>query len=190
MKKFQSFTMIRQPLDRVWTAMRNRLPEIAARMEDLDSIVVLERSIEADGRLRFTNRWNAKQEVPAFLQAALGGKAINWIDRALWDDALRQCSWSIEPSVLPGHIECGGTTSYESAMAGRGTRVSFEGYFSLKPGFLEGLPGTFEPAIVAFGETVVSSVIPRNLARAVAAAGELIAAESATARQAQPSRQP
>jgi hypothetical protein len=180
--------MIRQPLDRVWSVMRDRLPEIAGKMEDLDSIVVLERSTEPDGRLRLTNRWNARQQIPALLQGALGAKAVNWLDRAVWDDALRQCTWSIEPSVLAGHIECGGTTRYEPAMAGRGTRVTFEGYFTLKAGFLEGLPGAFEPAIAGFAETIVSSVIPRNLSRAVAGAGELIAAENAAANQPQPSK--
>ena len=188
MKTFSSFTMIRHPLEQVWATMRDRLPEIAMQMEDLESIVVVERSVESDGRLRLVNRWNAKQQVPALLENALGGKTIHWIDRAVWDDGLRKCTWSIEPSVLAGHIECGGTTRYEPAMAGRGTRVTFEGYFSLKPGFLDGFPAAFEPTIAGFAETIVSSVIPRNLARAVAAAGQLIATENAAAQCAQPNK--
>jgi uncharacterized membrane protein len=174
MKPFQSFTMVKQPLEEVWIVMRDRLPDIAATMEDLESIEVLERTFESGGRLSLLNRWKAKQQIPAMLQGKLGASSVYWLDRALWDNNTHVCSWSIEPSVLPGHIECCGTTTYTSAMAGRGTRVTFEGYFNLKAGFLEGLPVTLELALSGFVETIVSSLIPRNLSRAISSASDLI----------------
>jgi len=176
MKPFQSFTMIRHPCDEVWATMRDRLPDVAAAMEDLQGIEVLERAVDADG-LRVINRWSARQKVPAMLRGALGAEGIDWLDRALWRESQRVCEWTIEPSVLKGHIECGGKTRYESAMAGRGTRVTFEGYFNLRPGFVGMLPASLEPAIAGFVESVVTTMIPRNLIRAVAAAGDLIAAQ-------------
>lgn len=176
MKHFSSFTMVRLPVDAVWVTMRDRLGEVAAAMEDLQGIELLDRSVDGGG-LRLLNRWTARQKVPAMLRAALGGDSIAWLDRACWRDADKVCAWSIEPAVLAGHIDCGGSTRYESAMAGRGTRVSFEGYFNLRPGFAGALPAALEPAAAGFVESIVSTVIPRNLARAVIAAGELIAAE-------------
>ncbi len=177
MKPFSTFTLLKQPLEPVWTAMRDCLPEIAAGMDDLEGVEVLERAVESDGRLRLVNRWTARRKVPAMLQSALGTETIGWLDTAVWDDAARVCEWRIEPALLAGKIECAGRTRYEPAMAGRGTRVTFEGSFQLQPGFLTGAGATFEPALIGFLETVVATMIPHNLARAVAAAGRRIDAQ-------------
>jgi len=179
MKSFGSFTMVRQPLDEVWAAVRDRLPEIAGRLEDLESVVTLERVEEADGRLRLLNCWTARQRIPASLRGVVGADAISWLDRAEWVVASRTCRWSIAPSVLPDHIQCKGSTRYEAAMAGRGTRVTFEGTFALRSGFLAGMPVAFEPTIQGLVESIFSTMIPRNLAKAVNAAADLIAAERA-----------
>lgn len=173
MREFKSFTMIREPLDKVWTIMRDRLSEVAQSMDDLSGIEVLERAGGAE-RMRLVNRWTARQTIPPFLRSALGGESIQWIDRAEWVEKSRSCQWVIEPTILTGYIECGGSTRYETAMAGRGTRVNFEGYFTLKPGFASAVPASLEPFVGGFIETIVSTVIPRNLARAVVTAGELV----------------
>lgn len=166
--------MVRQPLDQVWLTMRDRLPEIAATLDDLESIEVIERKAESDNQLLLLNRWNAKLQIPPLLRDKLGVSSIYWLDRALWDDANHVCKWSVEPSVMQGHIECCGTTTYTPAMAGRGTKVTFEGYFTLKPGFLDGLPAVLEPVLSGFVESLVSSLIPHNLSRAVDSAHDLI----------------
>ena len=177
MKPFSTFTLLKQPLELVWLAMRDSLPAIAAAMDDIEGVELLERAFEEDGRLRLVNRWLARRQVPAMLQSALGTKTISWLDTAVWDDAARVCEWRIEPALLAGKIECTGRTRYELAMAGRGTRVTFEGSFELQPGFLTGVGATFEPALIGFLETVVATMIPHNLSRAVAAAGRRIEGE-------------
>jgi hypothetical protein len=143
----------------------------------LESVVTLERTEEPGGRLRLVNRWSARQRVSPALRGAVGVDSISWLDRAVWKAATHTCSWTISPSVLPGHIDCGGATRYEAAMAGRGTRVTFEGTFTLKPGFLGGMPAAFEPMVQSLVESIFSTMIPRNLSRAVGAAAELIAVE-------------
>jgi hypothetical protein len=183
MKPFSTFTLLKQPLELVWAAMRDDLPAIAAAMDDLEGVEVLERGLESDGRLRLVNRWTARRKVPAMLQSALGTGTISWLDTAVWDDAARVCEWRIEPALLAGKIECTGRTRYEPAMAGRGTRVTFEGNFQLQPGFLTGAGAAFEPALIGFLETVVATMIPHNLARAVAAAGRRIDAQQSSADQ-------
>src|SRR5712692_10622565 len=140
MREFKSFMMIRQPVDAVWAVMRDRLPEVAMRLDDVDRIDVLERTTSPDGALYLVNRWKARQKVPAPLQAILGAVDIDWLDRARWLDSTRRCEWSIQPSVLSEYVRCDGFTRYDPAMSGRGTRVTFEGKFDLRPGFLAGMP--------------------------------------------------
>lgn len=175
MTPFHSFTMVKQPVDQIWLVMRDQLPRVAGYLDDLESIDLLERSGHADGRMLLVNRWQARQRIPALLRGALGTDVISWIDRAHWDDQRLTCEWTITPSVLPDYIACHGTTRYEPAMAGRGTRVSFDGSFDLKGGFLQRLPAALEPSVRALTENIVSQLIPRNLSKAINAAGELIA---------------
>lgn len=175
MSTFSSFTMLRQPVDIVWSTMRDHLGEAASAIEDLQGIELIERSVD-NGGLRMLHRWTTKQKVPTMLGQGLGGESIAWLDRSFWRDAEKICEWSIEPVLLNDHVECRGRTYYERAMAGRGTRVRFEGYFDLKPGFTSALPIGLEPALAGFIESFVSTVIPRNLARAVVATGDLIVA--------------
>jgi hypothetical protein len=48
-------------------------------------------------------------------------------------------------------------------MAGQGTRVMFEGAFDLKPGVLGGALGGVENLLSGFLESIITTVIPRNL---------------------------
>ncbi len=84
------------------------------------------------------------------------------------------CDWSIEPTVLTGHITCEGATRYEPALGGRGTRVAFEGTFDLAPGALGGLAKPLERPLTSFVESVVSTLIPSNLRKIVEGAAALI----------------
>ncbi|HET9931976.1 MAG TPA: hypothetical protein VFQ35_14840 [Polyangiaceae bacterium] len=178
MTNFDSFTMVREPLEVVWTTLRDDLSRVARQLEDLESIDTVEREVSETG-VWLLNRWTARQKVPALLARYLGTDRIAWEDRAFWRDASKCCEWSIRPTLLPEHVECSGVTRYEPVMAGRGTRVSFRGSFTLKPGFGGALPAALEPTIASFAESIISTLIPRNLARAVQVAGQTIAAERA-----------
>jgi hypothetical protein len=178
MKSFSSFTMVKQAPEALLCVVRDRLPEIARDMDDIESIELLERVEETDGSLTLVNSWHARHKIPALLQKRLGAATISWIDRAQWLSSQRCCRWTIEPSLLRGYIVCAGSTTFEPAMTGRGTRVTFDGTFDLKPGFLAGVSASLEPLISSFVESVVSTIIPRNLARAIAGANQILITEA------------
>ena len=67
------------------------------------------------------------------------------------------------------YIACSGETTFTEAMAGRGTRVAFAGELDLKPGLLGSLGG-MEPMVSGFLESIVTTIIPRNLRAVVEAA--------------------
>jgi hypothetical protein len=60
---------------------------------------------------------------------------------------------------------------FAEAMGGQGTRVTFEGEFDLKPGLLGSLGGV-ESLVSGFVESVVTTIIPRNLRAVVEAAAK------------------
>ncbi|MGF1643723.1 MAG: hypothetical protein ACFCUJ_08750 [Thiotrichales bacterium] len=177
MKTFRDLVIIKQPLDRVWATMRDRLPDLATQLDDIDSIVCLSRE-QPDARChRLVNQWRSAQKIPSLLQNRLGATEISWIDRNEWIDESHTCTWAIEPSIFPEHIRCAGRTTYEPALGGRGTRITFSGEFELAPGALSTLAGPLEQPVSAFAESIVTVFIPKNLRKVMEAASTLIGAD-------------
>ena len=178
MKGFVSLVVVKHPVDRVWVTVRDRLPELGAMLEDVESIVTRERQVVEPGEVRLVNEWRSSQRIPPVLRNRLGLSELSWLDRNVWDEADHRCSWVIEPTMLTQHVHCAGSTCYEPAMGGRGTRVTFAGEFDLEPEALATFAGSLQKPIAAFVEAVATTVIPRNVRRVMEAAARLIDAES------------
>jgi hypothetical protein len=174
MKAFSSVVVVRQPLDRVWGTMRDRLPELGAALDDIESITVIEREDLGPGSVRLVNEWRSSQAIPAVLRDRIGASGLSWLDRNNWDDSSHCCTWVIEPAVFTEHIRCTGSTRYEPAMGGRGTRVTFAGTFDLAPGALATSAGSLQRPAAAFIESIATAVIPRNVRKVIEAAARLI----------------
>jgi len=178
MKAFSSVVVVKQPLDRVWITMRDRLPELGTSLDDIESIAVIEREELGPGSVRLVNEWRSSQRIPAGLRGRLGISDLSWLDRNLWDDASHCCTWVIEPTALTEHVRCEGSTRYEPAMGGRGTRVTFAGTFDLESGALATFAGSLQRPASAFIESIATTVIPRNVRKVIEAASRLIDAGS------------
>lgn len=176
MTPFRALVLVRQPPPLMWRTVRDRLPDLVPRIDDVDRITVLERE-ESDGDVHLVNEWWASQRVPEPIGRALGISEIGWIDRCEWTATDLVARWTIQPHVLREHITCQGTTSYEPAMGGRGVRVTVEGTFDLAPGALSGLASALERPVGAFVGSVVSTMIPRSTRKVVEAAAELVGEE-------------
>jgi len=178
MKEFQSLVVVKHPVEKVWFTVRDRLPELGAMLDDVESIVLIERQSAGPGKVRLVNEWRSSQRIPPVLRDRLEASELGWLDRNLWDDADHRCAWAIEPSVLTQHIQCAGSTRYEPAMGGRGTRITFTGTFDLEPGALAMFTGSLRKPVAAFAESIATTVIPRNVRKLMEAASRLIDAGS------------
>jgi hypothetical protein len=186
MKVFRSLVVVKRPQSELWTIMRDHLVDMVEKLDDIEEIREIERSTEAAGLVHIVNRWQVRQQVPTVLRSILKTNELSWIDRNTWDAEASTCSWSIEPLFLTQHIACSGRTTFASAMGGQGTRVTFEGELDLKPGLLSSL-GSLEALLSGFLESIVTTIIPRNLRNVVEAAAvfELPAAPPLSLRGAQ-----
>jgi hypothetical protein len=168
MKTFRSLVVLKRPQPELWLAMRDYMVDFAGDIGDIESIRELERTTDANNVVHIVNRWRVRQQIPTMLRSVLKASELSWIDRNTWDATSDVCTWAIEPNFLTEYIACSGTTAFASAMGGQGTRVTFEGEFDLKPGVL-GKLSSLESLLSGFLETIVTTIIPRNL-RAVAEA--------------------
>jgi hypothetical protein len=169
MKTFRSLVVLKRPQPELWLAMRDHMVDFSGDIADIESIRQLERTTDANGIVHVVNEWRVRQQIPAMLRSILKASELSWIDRNTWDATSHACAWAIEPNFLTEYIACSGITSFAPAMGGQGTRVTFEGQFDLKPGAL-GRLSSMESLLSGFLESIVTTIIPRNLRAVVEAA--------------------
>jgi hypothetical protein len=150
--------------------MRDHLIDFAGRISDIDQIRQVSRTQASDGNVHIVNEWRVRQQVPAIIRPILKTNELSWIDRNTWDASTHTCSWTIEPGFLTEHVACSGKTFFAPAMGGQGARVTFEGELDLKPGVLSGSLGSVDKLLSGFLESIVTTIIPRNLRSVVEAA--------------------
>jgi hypothetical protein len=162
MKKFKSVIIMKQPKALVWKAMRDRLPETVAFLDNIASITQTRRDELTDGSVRLINVWKADVKIPGALQSIIDPSNLSWLDHAQWFGSSDKCQWRIEPQFFTDHIRCAGSTHFEQALGGRGTRITFEGELEITLGNIAGLPTFMQATASRAMESLVTSLIPKN----------------------------
>ena len=174
MKHFKNLIMVKYPHDLVWKTIRDRLPELVPWLDNVDKVTVEERSEQDNGDIKLTNLWQAKVKIPPGLKSVINPEMLSWIDKAEWNESSKQCHWQIEPNFFHERITCSGTASYEPAMGGRGTKITFEGDIKIDAHQFHGVPAALESTIESGIESMVTSLIPRNFRKMTEALPNII----------------
>lgn len=178
--KTRSISIVRHPLDAVWTAIRDHLPELVRYLDDIESVTVQSREELPDGTVRLINVWRAKPKLPAIVASRIRPDMLSWTDRAEYRPAVLECHWNLEPHFFSERIRCPGVTRYEPAMGGRGTRVTFENDLQISLQHLPGVPSLLEGTLASGIESFVAALIPKNLRKLTDAAAKFLDATTST----------
>lgn len=134
MKTINSTIIVRTPVNQLWKLMRDDLPRKFEALEHIDKIVELERRVAECGSVLTVRSWSAT--LPRIAQLAANSKSIVWQDSSVWEEQMLKCSWSI--NIVSPQIEeastCFGSAVYESALAGKGTKIGLETTLDLGSG--------------------------------------------------------
>jgi hypothetical protein len=174
MKPFNNLIIVKHPLELTWTTIRDRMPELVPMLDDVASIAVVERHENGDGTVRLVNEWRACVNIPAALRSMIKPEMLGWTDRAIWDDAVHKCCWSIEPFFLPAAVRCAGATLYEPAIGGRGTRITFTGTIDIDTARLGTIPAALGLPVATAVEMLVTTIIPKNFRKTTEALAKLL----------------
>lgn len=163
---FKTLVILKQPVDIVWDMLQNQLPQIADRLEDIESIQFLDKKMLDDGQVLVVNIWKASPQLPDFIKNMVNPDMLTWTDSAHWRWNKMSCHWEIVSHYFKEKMHCSGMTCYEPALGGRGCRLSFEGQLQMNTAV-----GSYNPLFLQGIETILSNLIPANF-RKIAQAAE------------------
>ena len=163
------------PIENVYFAMRDHLPELAAYMPNIESIEVQKRELKNDV-LHLVNKWNPSDtEIPTIAQPFIDTKNTYWIDHATWSDPQKSCSWKLEMGFMPNRVKCTGRT-YFVALDDHNTDMIVEGVLSLD---LKGLvPRLFLGKATKAVEKFVGKLTQPNFQKTAQALTDYLRAQS------------
>lgn len=168
MASFESSVLLRHKKSKVFDFMKNRIGEVVVHLPDIAAIECQAREPLDDGGQRLTNLWIASAAVPAALTRVIRPEMLRWTDTALWDAAGARCSWSIEPHLWKDAIQCRGSTRFDEAMNGRGTRVRVQGELKFSSAHL---PLLLRGPAMRLLESFICVLVPGNFAKMLKAVG-------------------
>lgn len=159
--RIHSESKISHPQPIVYAAYRDRLPEIAAYMDDIKEIRVIERD-DGDGVVKIHNEWISDRDVPRFARAFIKPEMLRWDDHAEWKDDEGKVYWTLKLRVFTEQVTCGGTNSFVKVDDGT-TKVLLEGDLDIDLKNIPGVPKLLAGGIKPQLEKFIVSLITPNL---------------------------
>ncbi|MDP3591402.1 hypothetical protein [Phenylobacterium sp.] len=174
MKDFRCLVGLKHPPQRVAAGVRDMMDQVAPALDQVEKIAAVTRVDRPDGGCALVNEWRVSPTLPATLNGLVTPDMLGWLDHAEWSSDLALCTWRIEPYFMAQAINCHGTTRFEPAMGGRGTRAVFEGKLDIDPAAMSTIPMAWRsPASLAV-EMLIGTIIPQNFRKTVNAVAELL----------------
>jgi hypothetical protein len=159
---FKTISIIKFPVDTAWHTMMDHLPDIAKDVDDLESITETERKPTAGGDTIIVNVWRSKPKLPAMVVKYINPSMLTWTDTATWNEKEKVISWQIRSHHFHEEMHCGGTTAFETAMGGKGCRLTFSGSLEWKGKVLSVGLGILDSTLARAVEGVLTQMIPSN----------------------------
>lgn len=177
MKAFSCLVGVRHPPQDLAGAVRDWICRVGPTLEHVEQVATVARVERPDGSTALVNEWRVNPTLPTVLSGVVTRDMMGWLDHAEWSSDLSSCKWRIEPFFMGEAIHCQGSTRFEPAMGGRGTRAVFEGQLEIDPSALSKLQPAWRAPASAAVELLIGTIIPKNFRKTVEAVSGLLEAE-------------
>ncbi len=159
--EIRSESRIAHPLDAVFHAYRDHLPDAAKFIPDIREVIVRKRE-EFEGRVSLHNEWVGDRELPAIAQGFLKPEHLRWDDFATWHTEGTWCDWTIKTRAFTDRVHCKGKNQLVADGPTR-TFVRLTGELRIDVIELPGIPSFIAKRIAPQLEKFIVSLITPNL---------------------------
>jgi hypothetical protein len=164
------------PLDRVFAAYRDRLPELTEHLPNIRRIQVVSRE-EAGDEVRLVNEWTGGGDIPKAALAVLKESMLRWTDYATWKAASHTVEWRTEVGAFPGVIKSSGLNRFVEVP--QGTRLEIRGSLACDAAKLSGVPRLLAGGINPVVEKFLVGQVQVNLVEVAKGVGKLLERDDA-----------
>lgn len=169
--EIRSETRLHHPVEAVFAAYRDHMPEVAAFVPDVKAIRVVERT-ERDDEVVLHNEWTSDREIPALVSKFIRPEHLCWDDHATWTTSTRTCTWRIATRAFTDAVHCTGTTTLVDDADE--TRVILQGDLRIDLKEIPGVPGFLTSRMAPQVERFIVGLITPNLEKTNAAIGRFL----------------
>ena len=164
-------TTIPFPLQKVYEAMRDNMPEMADFMPNIKSIDVKNRE-EKNGEIHLVNQWTPNAtEIPAVARPFVDPEKTYWLDYATWKTNETSCSWRLQMGFMAERVDCNGRTTF-NRIDENNTEMLIDGSLNLN---LKGLvPRLFLNKATKGVEKFIGKLVQPNFERTATALTEYL----------------
>lgn len=156
-----STSVVHHPVERVYRAYRDELPQIAEFMPNVKGVEVASRE-ERPGGVKLHNVWTGKAEIPGLAQGIIKPDMLKWDDFADWDDATTTCQWRLRIRVFTENFRCTGSTRLAADGPAR-TRITLSGNLEVSVKDIPGVPRFLAGSIAPQVERFIIALVTPNL---------------------------
>ena len=162
--QFKFDELIKHPLSRVYPVMRDNMVDVVPYLPNVESIDVVEREENGEGKLRLLNRWQGKSgAIPRLVRRFVTAEMRVWEDDANWFDAEHKVEWTFFTKSFDGLYECSGVNSFHVEDE-HTTRVVIQGTLDVYPERLKAVPKVLARKARPKVEQFLIKMITPNLA--------------------------
>ena len=143
----------------VFAAHRDRLPEIARYLDEVERVELRSHSRHAGGREEQTHLWvGTSQALPPLVRSFVPAALLQWKQRTIWEPWSHTATWEIDVLALGPAIEARGKNVYLED--GTGCRIGIEGEFLFRPEKVPQLAAVPPSAVPMVEKAVVALIVP------------------------------
>ncbi len=145
----------------VYSAYRDRLPEMLSYLPDIKAITVQSREEPEEGITKLHNLWEAQSKVPKVAQSVLKPEMLAWNDFATWTQSKWTCDWRIETRMFTENVTCSGHNEYLED--GENTILKIRGTLDVDLKGMPGVPGFLAGTVKPHVEKFIVDLLTPNL---------------------------
>ena len=160
-RRLESTDVIQAPREQVYLVVRDKLPDLAAYLPNVQRVETLNYS-QQDKKTEIENRWFANAKVPKLVESVLSDELFSWNDRATWFNEDYRVQYRLESALAKEIFDARGENFFVDR-GGKETELRVTCEVSIHADKIPGIPRLLSRRVVPIVEALLEKMLKPNL---------------------------
>ena len=116
--RLESTDVIEAPRDQVYLVVRDKLPELASYLPNVQKVETLQYK-QREKHTDIENRWFAEAKLPRLVENVLSEELFSWNDKATWFNGEYRVEYELESALAKGIFHARGRNEFKEVGPGQ-----------------------------------------------------------------------